>query len=70
MAKKNIKSIEVNDAKTVKPYIMQTNVGSNPDGTPRYPKGSEQLLTDAQIEAYSKLNYIKQPNDCGCSKKK
>lgn len=44
-------------AKKKRTFLMLKNVGTNPDGTIKFPKGSQQELTKKQQENY-KLNNI------------
>lgn len=57
--KKEINEITVVEPKTVKTktFTMLANVGTNPDGSVKRPKGSEQSLTKEQETNY-KLNKL------------
>ena len=54
MAKKKVETIEVIEPKVVKGIkaTPKVNIGSNKDGSPRYPAGVEATFTKEQIDNY------------------
>ncbi len=64
MKDKNEDNKEINEIEVVKPkvvkakkFLIKADVGTNPDGSVKYPKGSMQALTKKQQDNY-KLNNI------------